>query len=94
MLQITSDCIRIVRVREIYTPPCVFERPLCLLYEVIIVVHEERMQVVHEETSCSSLVRSHYQCSDSRIARAVKRLTTFESRIFKFLMCEGILEHK
>lgn len=55
MLQITSDCMRKVRVREIYSLPCVCERPMCLLYGVIIVVHEERMRVEQENASCSSL---------------------------------------
>lgn len=79
MLQITSDCVRKVRVREIYSLPCVFERPMCLLYEVIIVIHEEGMRVEQEKAGCDTLIESHYQCSDSRRARAVERLKMFES---------------
>lgn len=79
MLQITSDCIRKVRVREIYSLPCVCERPMCLLYEVIIVVHEERMRVEQEKASCNSRIESPYQCSDSRRAGTVERLKMFES---------------
>lgn len=42
----------------------------------------------------ASLVKSHYQCSDSRPARAMETLKMIESRIYKCLMCEGILEYE